>query len=220
MSLRIELYEKLLTDYPIDWEQWAKEIQIFLSSLKEWNERVNLVSRKDLDNDCISHIEDSLSLIPYIYENKDMDTHVKIWLDIGSGGGFPAIPVLLAQKDTPAILIERKSKKTGFLQILIAKLKLAQTKVICDTFPQCMKRIPLQKEDVGIITARGIEKPEEFAMHLQGWLYKGTRYLCQSPVVHELFNETHFIVQGIKDVFNLHGLRRGTLYIIQQKITI
>ena len=63
-------------------------------------------------------------------------THVDIHkqavvLDIGSGGGFPAIPVALLRRDLAFFLIESKRKKTLFLKDVIAKLKLKNIFVVC-----------------------------------------------------------------------------------------
>ncbi len=216
MLLNLKLYSNLLNDYSIDWMQWNKDIKQYISLMKEWNKNISLVSQRDIENDCVTHIEDSLSLIPYIFD-KINDSQKKIWLDIGPGGGFPSIPVLIARKETPAILIERKTKKAGFLQMLASKFKLANTKVVCDSFPQYFQSIGIKKEQIHILTARGIEKPDPFAHILQKWLGKGTRYLCQSPHIHELFNDSSFKKDFIYDTFDIQNLRRGRLVIIERR---
>lgn len=219
MSLKIELYKKLITYYPINWEEWQREILLHVSLLKEWNPSINLVSIKDLEKSCVFHIEDSLSLIPYIY-NKLKDCPESIWLDIGTGGGFPSIPILLTKKDLPALLIERKSKKVGFLQMLISKFKLKNTKVICDSFPECLDHINIKKESVKVITARAIENPENLAMFLKQWLPTETYYLCHTPTkpnIEKIFDENLFEKEIICDEFAKHTLRRGKLIIIQRK---
>ncbi len=219
MPLKIPLYNNLLKKYPIHWAQWETDIQQYIYLLKEWNPMISLVSSNDLEKDCISHIEDSLSLIPYIFDDTD-SIHPKIWLDIGTGGGFPVIPILLTKKDIPTILIERKLKKAGFLQMLISKFQLTNTKVICDIFPQCLQKIKINNEDVRIITSRGIEKPEALAKYLKQWLSTKTKYLCQSPNIDELFNNTSFEKIFVNDEFDLHKMRRGKLIVIQKKIKI
>jgi len=216
MSLKIDLYKKLITGYPIDWEEWQTEIRQYVSLLKEWNSLLGLVSSNDLEKDCVPHIEDSLSLIPYIsYMMKDCSEN--IWLDIGTGGGFPAIPILLTKKDLPALLIERKTKKVGFLQMLISKFKIKNTKVVCDVFPECLDHIHIQKENVKVITSRGIEKPEKLAMFLKQWLPIGTCFLCQTPNLEQVFDNNIFRRESIQDHFTKENMRRGKLVIIQKK---
>ncbi len=215
MSFNIPLYSSLLKKYSIHWIQWERDIQQYISLLKEWNPIISLVSPNDLEKNCISHIEDSLSLIPYILDDIKNTAH-KIWLDIGTGGGFPAIPILLTQKDISAILIERKMKKVGFLQMLVSKFKLGNIKVVCDTFPQCLQRIDINKENLSVITSRGIEKPETLSSFLAQWLSKKTKYLCQSPYIDKLFNDDSFEKIYINDEFDLHKMRRGKLVIIKR----
>lgn len=216
MSFNIPLYSSLLKKYSIHWIQWERNIQQYVSLLKEWNPIISLVSPNDLEKNCISHIEDSLSLIPYILNNIN-DTSQKIWLDIGTGGGFPAIPILLTQKeDISAILIERKMKKVGFLQMLVSKFKLRNTRVVCDTFPQCLQRIDINKEDLNVITSRGIEKPEILSSFLAQWLGEKTKYLCQSPHIDKLFDDNSFEKIYINDEFDIQKMRRGKLVIIKK----
>ncbi|MGC9053470.1 MAG: RsmG family class I SAM-dependent methyltransferase, partial [Candidatus Hydrogenedens sp.] len=169
-----------------------------------------------LEKNCISHIEDSLSLIPYIY-NKMNNYKENLWLDIGTGGGFPAIPILLTKKDFPTLLIERKSKKVGFLQMLISRFKLKNTKVVCDIFPECLDHINIQIENIGVITSRGIEKPEKMALFLKQWLPQKTWLLCQTPHLEQIFDSEIFQKEIIHDEFTTINMRRGKLVIIHRK---
>lgn len=215
MSLNISQYSSLLVHYTINWEQWQNDIKDYVTLLKEWNTILSLVSVKDIETACISHIEDSLSLIPYIFDEMIV-SQGKIWLDIGSGGGFPVIPILLTRKDIRAILIERKSKKAGFLQMLVSRYKLINTKVVCETFPQCLQRLDIKTKDIRILTSRGVEKPEMLAMFLTRWMGKGMKYLCQAPLIDEFFNDTSFKKDIIWDEFTSQNMRRGKLVIIER----
>lgn len=216
MLLNVVLYRDLFVQYPIDWEQWQADIQRYVDLIKEWNQRLSLVSPKDVEVDCIPHIEDSLSLLPYILEGLLVPER-KIWVDIGSGGGFPAIPILLTRRDISTLLIERKSKKVGFLQMLISKFKLVNTRVVCDNFPPCLQRSTIRKEDIGVITSRGVEKPESIASFLSGWMDRGMKYLCQSPQVDMYFPDDIFNKEVVKDIFTEKGMRRGRLVIIEKR---
>jgi len=214
--LNINLYKKLLFHYAIDWQKWEEEIQQYIELLNKWNPLAGLVSQTDLVQGCVQHIEDSLSLIPYVLqENADVENG--IWLDIGSGGGFPAVPILLANKDAQAVLVERKSKKAGFLQLLVGKFQFKNAKVICSTFPQCLQEMKDEDNNISVITARGVEEPEKLARFLNNWLLEKTKFLCQSPNIHNIFDNEKFKKEFIEDEFTKQGLRRGTLTIIQRR---
>jgi len=78
----------------------------FYNELIYWNEKVNLVSRKDLDNIYERHIIHSLSIIKYVDLKKKANC-----LDIGTGGGFPGIPLSIARPDMKFLLMDSIAKK-------------------------------------------------------------------------------------------------------------
>lgn len=71
-----------------------------------WNEKVNLISRKDLDNIYERHFLHSLSILKYV----DLKQKAKC-LDIGSGGGFPGIPLGIARPDLHITMVDSIAKK-------------------------------------------------------------------------------------------------------------
>lgn len=216
--LKSSLYKELLKNYQIDWENWEREIKRYIDLLKYWNPIAGLVSPGELEKDCVEQIEDSLSLTDYIIPYLEADPGL-IWLDIGSGGGFPAVPILLAFKKIRIILIERKIRKTGFLQLVIKKFNFENAKVICDTFPDCIPKFSINSEDIGIITARGVEQPTKLAKYLSHWLSPKTIFLCQSPKVDSFFPQEKFSLHQVEDEWsNLNPpLRKGRLVLIQRK---
>ena len=105
----------------------AKELVLFETYYKElltWNKKINLVSvRSDLDIP-IKHFIDSLTLLPYI---KSKTGQV---LDIGSGAGFPGIPLKIALNSLTVVLLESSRKKSSFLKHIIRSLNLTDITVI------------------------------------------------------------------------------------------
>lgn len=87
----------------------SKQIQQ-LSLLKdlysEWNEKINVISRKDMDNFYLHHVLHSLS-IATTFEFREND---KI-MDLGCGGGFPSIPLAIFFPDTHFLLVDSINKK-------------------------------------------------------------------------------------------------------------
>jgi len=215
-TLNINLYKKLLFHYAIDWQNWEKEVQQHVELLEKWNTLAGLVSPSDLVQGCVQHIEDSLSLIPYVLQ-EEIEEGKGIWLDIGSGGGFPAVPILLAKKNISTVLVERKSKKAGFLQLVVGKFQFNNTKVLCSAFPQCLQEMSDEDNNIRVITARGVEEPEKLARFFNRWLPAGTKFINQSPNLLKLFDDKKFSKELVEDDFTKQGLRRGTLTIIQKR---
>jgi 16S rRNA (guanine527-N7)-methyltransferase len=89
--------------------QQTQQMMVFMAELLDWNQRVNLTSITDEYDVITKHFLDSLSIIQAIPQ----DT-VSL-LDIGSGGGFPGIPVQIAKQDLQVYLLDSIKKKTDFL---------------------------------------------------------------------------------------------------------
>jgi 16S rRNA (guanine527-N7)-methyltransferase len=84
----------------------------FAALLIEWQSRINLVAPSTLPQLWIRHIADSLQLLRHA-------PGAKIWVDLGSGAGFPGIPVACALAQTPGAevhLVESNGKKAAFLR--------------------------------------------------------------------------------------------------------
>ena len=101
-------------------EEQINDFKIFYSLLLEWNEKFNLTSilnEKDVE---IKHFYDSLKGFSYFKENAKV-------VEIGSGGGFPSIPLMILRRDLEFTLIESVNKKCIFLNEVIKKLNLNAT---------------------------------------------------------------------------------------------
>ncbi|MFH1335985.1 MAG: 16S rRNA (guanine(527)-N(7))-methyltransferase RsmG [Candidatus Zixiibacteriota bacterium] len=104
------------------------KFQAYSDLLLNWNKRINLVSKRDATSDrIIRHFIDSLS----IFKSVDIPKTSRI-LDIGSGAGFPAIPIKIVREDIHTALLESIHKKTLFLKKLIEVLKLEEINIIND----------------------------------------------------------------------------------------
>lgn len=109
-------YEPFLTRLVPD---VAADLETFAALLLKWNKTQNLVSRETVGNLWPRHIADSLQVLPLL---RDSDRTV---LDLGSGGGFPAIPLAIARKGEIApILVEPTGKKASFLKTVGRELGL------------------------------------------------------------------------------------------------
>lgn len=86
---------------------------------KDWNEKINVISRKDIDNLYLHHVLHSLSLLKFYQFNEGAT-----FLDIGTGGGFPGIPLAIMLENCKFTLIDGKSKKILVVNEVIQDLKL------------------------------------------------------------------------------------------------
>ena len=96
----------------------------YLSELKKWNKAYNLTGLKKDEDIIIKHFLDSI-----LYLNVISDGEIKI-ADIGSGAGFPGIPIKIIRPEIEMYLIEPSMKKSAFLRHIIRELQLKKIEVI------------------------------------------------------------------------------------------
>ena len=96
-----------------------KKLLHFEKLIKEWNKKINLVSRKDVENFQINHLIHSLSISKLILFKPKTNV-----LDIGTGGGLPGIPLAIFFPQTIFHLVDRKQKKIDVLKNIIIELDL------------------------------------------------------------------------------------------------
>lgn len=86
---------------------------------RTWNERINVVSRKDIDNLYLHHVLHSLAIAKYV----QFKTGTRV-LDFGTGGGFPGIPLAIVFPECRFKLIDRTAKKIRVTQEIAAAIGL------------------------------------------------------------------------------------------------
>lgn len=104
-----------------------REISLFESYRKEilfWNNKMNLVSVKSPVDLPVKHFIDSLTAAPYLPRN---DVTL---LDIGTGAGFPGIPLKICMGALKLYLLESQRKKASFLKHIVRKLELRDATVV------------------------------------------------------------------------------------------
>ena len=107
------------------------KIKQYLTLLRAENQKINLVSRETSDFDLERLAAESLLPLEVI-KHRGFDNY----LDIGSGGGFPAFPIIISAKIGKATLIERTKKKAAALERMAGELGL-KIKVLDSNFEEC-----------------------------------------------------------------------------------
>ena len=98
--------DEILKYFPDLSDRQREQVATMLQLYPEWNERINVVSRKDIDNLAVHHILHSLAIAKF----HTPAAGARI-LDLGTGGGFPGIPLAMMWTDCRFLLLDRIAKK-------------------------------------------------------------------------------------------------------------
>ena len=103
-------------------EQYG-QFYAYMELLIEWNEKMNLTAITEPKEIILKHFVDSLTIAKYVEEGKSI-------IDMGTGAGFPGIPIKIYRKDVKAVLADSLNKRIKFLDEVIDKLKLENVETI------------------------------------------------------------------------------------------
>ena len=100
-------------------ERQLAQFEIFYNLIVDWNTKINLTAIVDAKDFAVKHVIDSLTVWD---ENKFAD--VKNFVDVGTGAGFPAIPLKIFKPNLEVTLIDSLNKRVEFLKKVVAELQL------------------------------------------------------------------------------------------------
>lgn len=102
--------------------QQTQQLQSYLQLLQRWNKFYNLTAVRHVAQMQVLHLDDSLSVAPFIRGGS--------CLDVGSGAGLPGIPLAIVQPERQFTLLDTNGKKTRFMQQAVLELGLKNVTVI------------------------------------------------------------------------------------------
>jgi len=107
----------------------VKQFELYYQELIEWNKKINLTAITDYSSVQVKHFLDSLTITLALPDEQVERTDFNI-IDIGTGAGFPGVPLKILFPKTQLVLIEPTTKKTAFLHHIIHKLALENVEVL------------------------------------------------------------------------------------------
>mgnify|MGYP000553898307 FL=1 len=152
-------------------EEQQQQLLAYLALLIKWNKAYNLTAVRDPDEMVSRHLLDSLSVVSFVAESG------QTWLDVGSGGGMPGVPLAIMFPDRSFTLLDSNGKKTRFLTQVKLELKLANLEVVHSRVEQFQ---PAEAFDG--ITSRAFSSLEDFASWTRHLGNTQTRWLAMKGV--------------------------------------
>jgi len=153
----------------------ATRLDRFVALLLVWQRRTNLMSASTMSSLWTRHVADSLQLLDLVPTNSQ--SNPPIWLDLGSGGGFPGIVIACALADIPGAcvhLVESNMKKAAFLREAIRESKapgIVHAARIETLDPACFLPMP------DYITARALAPLMDLFAMIAPFVKKGAKAL-------------------------------------------
>ncbi|MBP6551219.1 MAG: 16S rRNA (guanine(527)-N(7))-methyltransferase RsmG [Flavobacterium sp.] len=162
----IQKYFPYLTD--IQKEQFAKLDFLY----HDWNAKINVISRKDIDELYTKHVLHSLGIAKVI--KFEPGTFV---LDVGTGGGFPGIPLAILFPETRFYLIDVIAKKIKVVQAVVDALELKNVKAE-------QIRAELVKGDFDFIVSRAVTNMPDFVSWIKDKIKKKSKHELRNGILY------------------------------------
>lgn len=133
-------------------EQQLGQLERYYELLVEWNEKMNLTGITERDAVYEKHFYDSISLAFYV----DMNSKRNI-ADIGSGAGFPSIPLKIVFPHLQVLIVDSLNKRIGFLNHLVEQLGLTDVQCVHGR-AEDIARKPQYRDAYELVTARAVAR--------------------------------------------------------------
>ncbi len=145
----------------------------YLDELRDWNERHNLTAVVDPAGIAVRHFLDSLTLVPLLG-----DAAAPRLIDVGSGAGFPGLPLRIARPDVRLTLLEATGKKAEFCRHVVEGGRLSEV-VVIHRRAEDLGRDPAHRETYDLATARAVAALPVVLEYLLPLVRVGGRVLAQ-----------------------------------------
>ncbi len=160
-----ELKKNCLT-LEVDFEKFYR----YMKELLAWNEKINLTAIKDEKEFVVKHFIDSLTIANLVPENSKV-------IDIGTGAGFPGIPLKIVRNDIEITLVDSVNKKVMVLQDVIEKLNLKNICAMHTRAEDIAHKIEF-RESFDIATSRAVSNLTTLVEYLLPFVKVGGKVLC------------------------------------------
>ena len=131
-------------------EEQREQFRVYEALLIDWNSKINLTAVRDPEGIRIKHFLDSLSCVPVLG-----DMNGRSLIDIGTGAGFPGIPLRILYPELRLTLVDSVGKKADFCQLAVNTLHLKGVKVLKDRSEE-LGAAKAHREQYDAATARAV----------------------------------------------------------------
>ena len=150
----------------------------YMLLLLEWNQKMNLTAITDEKEIIYKHFIDSISINKYIKEANNI-------MDVGTGAGFPGIPLKLLNKDINFVLVDSLNKRINFLEEVKKQLKIEKLELIHSRVEDLAKN-KIYREKIDIVVSRAVANLSVLLEYMLPFVRKDGICICmKGPNVEE-----------------------------------
>lgn len=155
-----------------------------------WNEKINVISRKDMDNFYLHHVLHSLCIYKLISFQKNATI-----LDVGTGGGFPGIPLAIMNDQTSFYLIDSIGKKIKVVNEISSELKLKN-----------VKSEQIRAENVNskfdFVVSRAVSKFSSFCPWVRDKITENNKHKLKNGIIYLKGGDLQDEIKAIENKYN------------------
>lgn len=148
----------------------ASKFYEYMNLLLEWNDKINLTAIVEPKDIILKHFIDSITINKYL----TIDDNV---IDIGTGAGFPGIPLKIMNNDKRVILLDSLNKRVNFLKTVCNKLDLENIECIHGRAEE-IANSNLHREKYSIVTSRAVARLTTLLEYMMPFVKVGGKCLC------------------------------------------
>ncbi len=150
--------------------QQLEQFYLYMNLLLEWNEKINLTAITDPKEIILKHFIDSITIAPYLKNAQSI-------LDIGTGAGFPGIPLAILENSKDFVLMDSLNKRIIFLQEVIQNIALTRVQAIHGRAEELGKEKE-HREHYDLVTSRAVAKLNILLEYMLPFVKVGGRCIC------------------------------------------
>ena len=151
-------------------EEQIKSFEKYMNLLLEWNEKINLTAITQPEEVKLKHFVDSLTVLKYINDDDKV-------IDIGTGAGFPGIPLKIMKENTKITLLDSLNKRINFLNIVIETLNLRNIQAIHGRAEE-IARNKLYREKYDVAVSRAVANLSTLTEYMLPFVKIGGKCIC------------------------------------------
>ena len=160
-----------------------EKLYIYMKEILEWNEKVNVTAIKDEKEFIVKHFIDSLTIEKYITNGEKV-------LDIGTGAGFPGIPIKITKNKSHVDLVDSVNKKLNVIRDIIPKIKLEDIECIHTRAEDLAKNVKY-RESYDVVISRAVANLTTLVEYMLPFVKVGGKIICmKGPNVEEELAES------------------------------